>query len=110
MVAVCDRWRESFDNFLVDMGERPDGKTLDRIDSNGDYCKENCRWATVKEQCNNTSRNVSITINGESRTPSQWADITGVSPRLIYQRHKRGETDLFRPPENDSAKKDRAKL
>lgn len=51
-VTVCDRWR-SFENFLADMGERPEGRTLDRVDVNGNYEPGNCRWATWPEQCAN---------------------------------------------------------
>lgn len=49
-ISVCDRWRHSFANFLADVGERPPGKTLDRVDVDGDYCPGNVRWATLTEQ------------------------------------------------------------
>jgi hypothetical protein len=52
-VSVCQRWSKNFDNFLSDMWERPKGKTLDRINSYGHYCPENCRWATYSEQAYN---------------------------------------------------------
>jgi RNA polymerase sigma factor (sigma-70 family) len=59
-ITVCDRWRNSFINFLKDMGERPIGKTLDRINNNGNYEPSNCKWSTLKEQARNTRRNVFI--------------------------------------------------
>lgn len=52
-ITVCDRWRDSFESFLADMGERPDGKSIDRVDVNGNYEPGNCRWATASEQRRN---------------------------------------------------------
>lgn len=77
-IKVCERWLKSFANFLEDMGNRPEGMTLDRLNSNGDYCKDNCRWATRLTQGNNTSRNHLLTYNGETRTMAEWARIADV--------------------------------
>ena len=56
-VQMCDRWVDSFENFLEDMGERPEGTTIDRIDPHGDYEPDNCRWSTKQVQANNKRRN-----------------------------------------------------
>lgn len=88
---VCDRWLESFDNFYEDMGDCPDGMSLDRKDNDGDYCKENCRWATREEQQNNMRSNKWYEYNGESKTIAQWARSLDMSPKLLCDRlHKPG--------------------
>lgn len=72
-IKVCERWSGNlgFENFVKDMGERPDGTTLDRIDVNGNYEPTNCRWATAEQQMNNRTDNSRITLNGESITCAQ---------------------------------------
>jgi len=76
-IVVDPRWA-TFAQFAADMGPRPEGGTLERIDSNGNYSPENCRWATVLEQNRNTSRNRYIEFNGETRTISEWARLLGM--------------------------------
>lgn len=84
-ITVCDRWK-SFVTFLADMGERPEGKTLDRKDCNGNYEPSNCRWITQKEQANNTRRNVLITFNDKTKTVAEWADLLGLKYDTLYYR------------------------
>ena len=98
-ITVCDRWMK-FENFLEDMGERPAGTTLDRINNNGNYEPGNCRWATMKEQNRNRGNNRLITVNGETRCISEWAEKCGVSDTLIGARLRRGVPEYLaiRPP------------
>lgn len=85
-IKVCDRWLESFENFLSDMGECPDGLTLDREDVNGDYTPENCRWATPKQQSNNRNYNKLYTYREEALTLAEWAERFDVPYHRLYQR------------------------
>lgn len=89
-IEVCERWRDSFSDFLADMGERPDGCSIDRIDNNKNYEPGNCRWATLHEQASNKSNNVYMEIDGVRRTISEWSRITGISVKNISRRLKRG--------------------
>ena len=81
-IKYPDRW-ESFIFFLSDMGERPEGTSLDRIDGNKSYSKLNCRWATPKEQMNNTYNNRFLSFNGQTMTLQQWADELGMHRKTL---------------------------
>ena len=87
-IGYCERWNK-FENFLEDMGERPKGKSLDRIDNNGDYCKENCRWATPIEQAQNTRKNVWLECDGIKMVKSAWIRELGVFGSFINRRLKK---------------------
>jgi hypothetical protein len=90
-IKMCERWLDSFENFLADMGPRPTGKTLDRYPNpNGDYEPGNCRWATWTEQAQNSRRTRLITLRGETKCMSEWARVLGVAPRVLCDRLKRG--------------------
>ena len=83
-IRVCERW-SNYSNFLADMGERPPGKTLDRIDVNGDYTPENCRWATKCEQeANKRRRKDAIIFDGKTLT--EWARELGLHYKTVKQR------------------------
>ena len=73
-IFVCDAWRNSFADFLKDMGERPPNTTIDRIDGTKGYDKENCRWASIKDQQRNTKANRIIVFEGQSGCVSWWAE------------------------------------
>lgn len=90
-ITICNEWIESFESFLLDMGEPPTkSHSIDRIDNNKGYCKDNCRWATALEQANNKSNNVKITVNGTTKNLCQWVEISGVQRKTITGRIKRG--------------------
>ena len=89
-ITVCERWLESFANFFEDMGDPDTGMTLDRIDANGPYSPENCRWATRKEQGNNRRNNRWLTVDGQTMTMAQWAEHAGISWATIQTRLSRG--------------------
>lgn len=93
-IKICERW-ENFLNFKEDMyesylehvkqyGEK--NTSIDRIDNDGNYCKENCRWVTQKEQCSNTRKTIYLTYNGETHTIAEWSKITGIRHKLLYGR------------------------
>lgn len=89
-VSVCAEWKESFEAFLADMGEAPVGKTLDRRDVDLGYSPENCRWATIEEQNNNTRKNRFITVGEETLSYTQWSKRLGGNPNLVYLRIRSG--------------------
>lgn len=90
-IAMSDEWRSSFHAFLADMGPRPSDKhSVDRIDNNGNYCKENCRWATATEQQNNTRANKTITHDGQTLTIAEWSRVTGIFVKTIAYRRRMG--------------------
>ena len=89
-ISVCDRWLESFKSFLEDMGPRPYGLTLERIDNNGNYEPGNCRWADRSEQANNKRNNKFLAHDGKNLTYSQWAREIGIAREVIDRRAKQG--------------------
>lgn len=86
-IKVCDGWLESFENFYNDMKEGyKEGLTIERIDNNGHYCKENCRWATRKEQGQNKRNNILY----KGKTLAEWADIKGINYFTLKRRLELG--------------------
>jgi hypothetical protein len=91
-VKICARWRR-FENFLFDMGERPAGTTLDRIDGRRGYAPDNCRWATGRQQAVNRRNSRTMIFRGKRRPLVEVAEATGVSIFRIWQRLRSGWTD-----------------
>ena len=91
-IKYFEEW-EHFENFYRDMGNRPPDKTLDRIDVNGNYCKDNCRWATQMEQMANTTRNKYVIFNGEKLHYSEMSRRLGLKEATFWARIDQGWTE-----------------
>lgn len=99
-ILVCERWRNSFPNFLADMGLRPPNKTsIDRIDNAKGYEPGNCRWADAKEQSRNRSLNRKLTFRGETLCLSEWAERLKITSGSLAERIERwGEERALSEP------------
>lgn len=92
-IQVCSEWRESFEQFYQDMGSRPGkGYSLERIDNNSHYCRENCRWATTTEQANNRRTSRRLTFEGQTLTIKEWATKKGIKEVTLRRRLRCGWT------------------
>lgn len=98
-ISVCDRWL-SFEAFFADMGERPVGMSLDRIDNGGNYSPDNCRWATPVQQRRNARHMTAITFDGRTLCLTDWERETGIGQRTLRARLVRGWSvaDAFTRP------------
>lgn len=89
-ISVCKRWRgdnpDGFKNFLIDMGEVPSNKSLDRVNNDGNYCKKNCKWSLVREQANNRRNNHRIKFRGQTKTIAEWGDDLGINVGTLSSR------------------------
>lgn len=93
-IKICERWLNDTKLFYEDMGPRPSAThSIDRIDVNGDYCPENCRWASVDEQANNKRNTIMLTINKETKTAKEWSVLLNITLKNIYNRKNLGWTD-----------------
>lgn len=106
-IEICDEWLEDFMNFYnwAHNNGYKDNLTIDRIDVKGNYEPNNCRWTTTKEQANNTSRNIYITYQGETKTLKQWSEHLGINYYTLKSRYKYGwdvEDMLTKPIQNRS--------
>lgn len=87
-ISIYERWN-NFENFYKDMGVKPKGKSLDRIDNDKGYEPSNCKWSTPTEQLNNTRKNIYIIYKGITKTVPEWGRYLGIKPCTIHTRIKR---------------------
>lgn len=90
-IKVCEKWM-SFEGFLEDMGVKPEGTSLDRIDVNGNYCKENCRWVTSKRQMRNRRDNIKVEFEGKMQNVVDLAERFNINPITLKKRLRLGWT------------------
>lgn len=98
-ILVCERWMNSFQDFIDDMGARPgDQYSIDRVDNNGNYEPGNCRWTTLKQQNRNTRKNVKVVYCGREMCIAEAAELSGIKPKTLWSRINLGFSgeDLFR--------------
>jgi hypothetical protein len=88
-IFVCDRWKNSFKNFIDDMGVPGVSLTIERIDNDDGYHPDNCKWASYTEQSNNKRSNVILEYQGKSMTLKQWSIYLGMSYWMIHKRYRR---------------------
>lgn len=101
-ITCCDEWMNSFEKFYEDMGSCPEGYTLDRINNNKGYCKENCRWANYSTQAKNRGEfNDLITYNGETHVLKDWARIYNIKYTTLWQRIYRNKLPFERAISHD---------
>jgi len=87
-ISVCQRWQNSFENFINDMGPRPPGHTIERRNVDGNYTPDNCCWIPNDKQCLNRRSNVIIEFNGKKQTVTEWSKEIGIPREIIYHRIK----------------------
>lgn len=90
-IKVCDRWLESYSNFLKDMGRCPKGYSIERVNNNGDYSPDNCIWLPLSLQAKNTSKNIVLTAYGKTMILKDWAENLGVSYGAIKWHLNKGK-------------------
>jgi hypothetical protein len=94
-ISICKEWRDSFEQFYKDMGNRPGPEySIDRIDVNGNYEPCNCRWATTKEQARNKRNNIIIEYKGEKKPLIEWAEIKGIKYNVLRDRLQRDKWSI----------------
>lgn len=85
-IKVCVKWRKDFNSFYEDMGSAPKGFQLDRINNDGNYEPNNCRWVSPKQNCNNKRSNKLLTAFGKTQSAEMWANEYGLSGKVLRQR------------------------